>query len=108
MKDNKISFRPEDQNKHPLILSLVHNVLDEFEKVNKTKETPPFDTHTIQAIRASLRILDGWEEIYLNNAFQKGILLGIDKNHPIGLLDKETYCYVDDFFIATPESNENK
>lgn len=106
MKDNKISFRPEDQNKNSLILSLVHNVLDEFEKVNKTRENPPFDTHTIQAIRASLVILDGWEEIYLNNAFQKGVLVGIDTNRPSGLLNTNIYSYVEDFFIASPKSNE--
>jgi len=108
MKDNKISFRPEEQAQHPMILSMVYQVLDGLEKINRDRETPPFDKHTINAIRASLVIVDGWEEIFLNNAFQLGISVGSDPNRPEGLLNKDVYCYVDDFFIAKPKSNENK
>jgi hypothetical protein len=108
MKDNKISFRPEGQVQQPMILSMVYAMLDAFELDHNDNRSPSIDVHTINAIRASLKIFNGWDEIFLNNAFQLGISIGSDPNRPEGLLNKDVYSYVDDFFIATPESNENK
>lgn len=104
MTNKKISFRPKDQEKHALIFSIVSNTLDEFKKFNDAKENPPFDSATIEAIRRQLTILEGWETIYLNNAFRMGMCIGSSRHRPDGLYDKDVYSYVEDFFKTKDES----
>jgi len=108
MKDNKISFRKEDEKKNPLLLSMVHNILNELEKVKYQDERSLFDIPTIQTIRQSLALLDGWEEVYLNVAFQKGVDVGTNPNRPDGLLSKDVYCYTDDFFFSVNSDEKDK
>lgn len=97
MKDNKISFRSNDVEKLPLILDMVYKTLDRCEA------NPNFDKFTIDTIRHSISILDGWETINLNNAFKRGVFVGSDPNIPTGVCNNEVYSYVNDFFNQADE-----
>ena len=104
MTNEKISFRPEHHKKDTLIFSMVTSTLDEFQRRNDAQENPRFDSATIEAIRHQLSILEGWEAIYLNNAFTMGMCIGSSSNRPDGLYNKEVYSYVEDFFKTKDES----
>jgi hypothetical protein len=104
MENEKISLRPENQAKVRLILPMIYEMIDGLENVNQHREIPLFDITTINAIRASLKIFEGWEEVYLNTAFLRGMDIGTDPNRPMGLMNKEVYCYTEDFFFTKDES----
>jgi hypothetical protein len=54
-----------------------------------------------------ISILKGWEEVYLDNAFRKGVDVGSDPERPDGLCNPDIYSYSNDFF-KKGENDETK
>jgi hypothetical protein len=98
MENEIISLRPANQEKVRLILPMIYEMINGLEKVSS------FDITTIHAMRASLKIFEGWEEVYLNTAFLRGMEIGSSRHRPDGLFNKDVYCYTEDFFFDKDES----
>lgn len=107
MENTPISLRPDDQEKTILIFDLVNIMLNGMEKFRTNENKPLYDLDTIQSVRKNLTILNGWEEIYLDGAFRKGVDVGSDPNRPDGLCNPDIYSYSNDFF-KKGENNETK
>lgn len=88
MEQNDYSLRKPNEAKRELLTSMFYDTLDFIEKNGGDKAT-------LDRVRDSILILDGWEEIYLNNAFHMGIAIMVEPNRPKGLLG---HNYAKDFY----------
>jgi hypothetical protein len=88
MQENDYSLRKPNEAKRELLTSMFYDTLNSIEKNGGDKAT-------LDRVRDSIFILDGWEEIYLNMAFHMGIGIMIDPDRPQGLL---AHNYAKDFY----------
>lgn len=88
IQQNDYSLRKPNEAKRELLTSMFYDTLNYVEKRGG-------DKCTLDRVRDMMLILDGWEEIYLNNAFYEGIMIMQEDNKPKGLLG---HNYVKDFF----------
>ena len=107
METTPISLRKEHEAKQSLIFDRVHSALDFMDNYRMDNGRPLYDSRTIESVRTMISILKGWEEVYLDNAFRKGVDVGSDPERPDGLCNPDIYSYSNDFF-KKGENDETK